>query len=221
MRTPASALAALIALACAPVWAEGDRPMPPEGRPPHELRPGPEGFPPQGPHQERGMPEMDPEQREELMDFLHENLPEAAERLERVKAEAPHEYRMAMRMALHQAMKLRHLKEHDPEAFEQALKETRLDLKAEDLVRRLRKLRSHKALGPEDQKALEELRGELAKVLQEQFEIRQARREREAKQLEQRLADLRKSLAQRRENREEIIERHLRQMTGEGEGDEW
>jgi hypothetical protein len=67
----------------------------------------------------------------------------------------------------------------------------------------------------------EQIANEIAKKLEEVFNLKEAMRERQAQEIERELERIRSLLQKRRENRERIIERRLRQLTGEEEAFEW
>ncbi len=60
-----------------------------------------------------------------------------------------------------------------------------------------------------------ELRGQLAEVVEQHFQLRHERREREIQRLEQQLERLRDSMRKRSERRAEIIQQRVNQLSGE------
>ena len=67
----------------------------------------------------------------------------------------------------------------------------------------------------------ETIKGQLAKVLEEQFDQRQKRHEEEIKQLEAQIKKLKDLVNKRQENRREIIGARLNQIVKESQGLGW
>ncbi|HUT24890.1 MAG TPA: hypothetical protein VM492_11150 [Sumerlaeia bacterium] len=67
----------------------------------------------------------------------------------------------------------------------------------------------------------ERIANEIAKRLQEAFNLKEAMRERQAQEIERELERIRSLLQKRRENRERIIERRLHELIGGEEALEW
>jgi len=67
----------------------------------------------------------------------------------------------------------------------------------------------------------ERIANEIAKRLQEVFNLKEAMRERQAQEIERELERIRSLLQKRRENRERIIERRLHELIGGEEALEW
>ena len=215
----ALSLAALLGLA-APARAE-DR----EDRRDDQQESGPDRRkrlqPPPSPapepeHRENFPPSHSAENRESLLAFAKEFIPDALALIEEVKRDNPQEGQKAMEGMFPHLQNLRMLKAHDPELFESALQETRFEIQAQRTVRQIMKLRMQNKEGE-----TKPLREQLLKILEQQFAIREARRELEIHKLEKRIAEIKATLEQRRKTREDIIARHLKQMVGEGEGCEW
>jgi hypothetical protein len=65
------------------------------------------------------------------------------------------------------------------------------------------------------------LRGNLASVITQLFDLREMNRQEEVKRMEAELARLKETLVQRQKNRSSIIERRIQQLTGEAGAMEW
>lgn len=81
------------------------------------------------------------------------------------------------------------------------------------------------ALGLKYQKAekgdRDKLKGELKEKLNELFELREANRKEEVGDLEERLKDLKTTLQERRDNKDEIVKKRMQELTGESRNNEW
>ena len=98
------------------------------------------------------------------------------------------------------------LQHEDPEMFALAKADVDMENQTRQLVDQY-----HRAVGDADR---EQLRGKLAAVVENHFEVRQQRRVLEVKRLEAQLQRLRDSLRKRGEERQKIIEQHISQLLG-------
>jgi hypothetical protein len=143
---------------------------------------------------------------EELYEWLSEVAPGRAEELRRLREEEPQRYRDAIRFSIRWMRMMRRLQEKDPEAYEAEIRIVRLESRSQELARRYREAHSD-----EERRQIEQ---ELTGVLNDLFDVREARREREIRQLERHLAEMREQLQRRRQNKTAIVERRLRALTG-------
>jgi hypothetical protein len=73
----------------------------------------------------------------------------------------------------------------------------------------------------QDEAARKMLRGNLASVITQLFDLREMNRQEEVKRMEAELKRLKDTLVQRQKNRADIIERRIQQLTGEAGAMEW
>jgi hypothetical protein len=171
-----------------------------------------EKFPPgpPGPHRPDAMDEA---ARGRMLDdirgWLKEHEPSTAERLNALAAERRwDEYDRTLREAWGRVSEMRELQARNPKEFERVMKVNRLEADSRRLGDELRRT-------PAEQKEKrQELTDGLTKVLGELFELREGARWRELEDLEARVKELRKMLGERRQNRERIIEKRLRELSG-------
>ena len=103
--------------------------------------------------------------------------------------------------------------EHRPHLFTWKAEESGLSRQAEVFARQLAEAKSD---GDR-----EKLKGQLAEVLEKQFDQRQKRHEEEIKQLEAQIKKLKDLVDKRQENRREIINARLTQIVKESQGLGW
>lgn len=153
-----------------------------------------------------------PEQEQEALQFAQEFDPPLAEHLSELKIERPDRYKREIGRLLKEKMRLERLQRKDPERYEQVFKIHSMEAKSKALGRRYRE-------ADEAEKA--KIKTQLQSLLGELFDLRNLDREEEVSRLEKRLDELRRSLAMREKNKEQIIERRLLQLTGEKSYLEW
>jgi hypothetical protein len=103
--------------------------------------------------------------------------------------------------------------EHRPHIVTWSAEENNISRRAEVLARQLAEAKSD---GDR-----EKVKGQLAEVLEKQFDQRQKRHEEEIKQLEAQIKKLKDLVDKRQENRREIISRRLDQLVKESQGLGW
>jgi ABC-type phosphate transport system auxiliary subunit len=99
-----------------------------------------------------------------------------------------------------------HLEQFDPEMYALVKADYELNLKSEEISKQLRQL-------PRDQRV--QLKGELAKVVYEHFDVRQKRRELQIKRMEEELKKLRDAVSKRNESRDLIVRKRQAELTNE------
>lgn len=171
-----------------------------------------------GPDFRRRRPvELTDEQIQERLEILQEIHPELAERMENLRDENPERVSRALNEQAFWLGRFVELKRTDPVLYELTVENVKLDRASRDLARRYR--RAHEA-GDDNQ--VRAIRGEMAAVLEQHFDVRQKMRQHELQVIEQRLQTMRKSLAERLESRDQLIAQRLEQLTGESrERIEW
>jgi hypothetical protein len=105
------------------------------------------------------------------------------------------------------------LQKENPVRFERESKIRDLERQSHELGESYRKA--------QDEATRKTVRSNLANVLTQLFDLREMNRQEEVKRLEAELKRLKDTLAQRQQNRANIIERRIQQLTGEAGAMEW
>lgn len=163
--------------------------------------------------QEREVLYLNPEQEEETLEYLKEFHPGRGGDLLLLKASRPERYWAFLSRAFREMRYLEDLKEKDPERYERVFQEKKLEREAWNLSRQYRQT--------EDDKEKARLKEELKSLLDQVFDFRQMNRQEEIEKLEKRLAELKENNQKRLANKDEIIQRRLKQMLGDEKGMEW
>jgi hypothetical protein len=145
---------------------------------------------------------LDRGQLDEVRAYAKEFEPALFHRMQDAR---PEELARLVAEAHHRMQELRELKERNPEEFQRRLDMARVDQKCWALVDTLRKC------DPEDRP---ELKAKLLEALTQLFDMREEARGRELRELERRVAEVRKALEKRRENKSKIIEKRAEEMLG-------
>jgi hypothetical protein len=197
---------------------DGDRPRPPgaprdgdQPRPPGPPRDGEPGRPP-GPRDggRRPVPPFNPE---EVRGWLQENEPETLRRLNQLQDDGRREE--AQRILADASMRmhdLAELKQRDPKAFEKVQEMRRLEREGRDLAEKARQ-------GSPEEKNASVMK--LQENLSKQFDLREEQRVREIGELKRRVESLEKSLAERKANKDKIVDKRRREMMGERVDEDW
>jgi len=170
----------------------GDRP--PHGGPPDRDGDGPRGF----------APPLDPEQQRQALAVLRDLAPHMAERIEQaLKTGRPRAELLLRRMypRLHRLVELRRENER---LYELKVADQRQMFEWMHLRRQI--VDAHR---DGDEARLAELRDQARAKAREHFALRQELREHELARLEQRMEELRDELAERRAQKDQLIEQHL------------
>ncbi len=137
---------------------------------------------------------MTPAERERVMDFVHEQLPELAEHVSRGDGA----FKPWMRRHIGEILEMMEMVEHDPERGALMIHERRLDIQLNRLARHYAKSRE-----PEQRAQIEK---EMTRACTEWVDLRHRRREMQIQELEQRLQTLRKRHERASEMRDQRIE---------------
>jgi len=184
-------------------------------RPDRRFRDGPQAFdrrPNANPDREPlGVPpalwrRMTPGERERVMDFIRENLPELAEHLSRGTGA----FKPWMRRHIGEIVEMMEIMERDPERGELMIHERRLDMQMNRLAREYATSRD-----PDLRARLEK---EMTRACAEWVDLRHRRREIQIQELEQRLEALRKRHERASEMREQRIEIEVARRLERAEG---
>jgi polyhydroxyalkanoate synthesis regulator phasin len=165
---------------------------PPHHGPPNGRRPfGRRHVPPM-------FRELTDEQIEEILAFVKEKMPWRYDNLTKWQEEKPEFFRRMCRRLRFEIGQLKRLKKENPKAYEAALEEHRLRARAAELAARARQA--------ESDEAREKTKAELRGVLERLFDAEGKAREAQIHELEERIAHLRRQLAERAEKRDRIID---------------
>ena len=204
----------LPALVCAYAWAQSEtgEPVTPGGRPRGvQMRAGVRagGEVPLGGPMRKGdrMMALSPEQRQKFMEFLREYDPRVLQQLKKTQAERPGEFGKRLSGEWRRLGQLMMLREKDPKLFGALIKQRDLSRESRELASSVR------AAKTEEEK--EALREELAENLNQIYDLQQEMWEEKIAALEKRLNELREMLEKRAQHRGEIIERRIKELTGE------
>jgi len=108
---------------------------------------------------------------------------------------------------------LQRVKEEDPVRYERELQIRKLEEESRDLGRSIRKSK--------DESEKKQLRADLNKLLSNLFDLRELNRQDEIDRLRAELERLQQTLAKRQKNKVAIVERRLKQLTGEADDLDW
>jgi hypothetical protein len=188
----------------------------PEGRPRPPLPPPPRGAPEEGPPRDR-------EQRrpgkppagfpEEARAWLREYEPGTFRQLQAMEEQG--RFEDVQRLLLDAGARMREtrdLKDRDPKAWERMQELRTMERRSFDLADRAR------SAAAADR---ERLQVELKELLGKLFDAREEQRGRELGEMKRRVAEIEKNLAERKANREKIVEKRRRELMGETLGEEW
>ena len=112
-----------------------------------------------------------------------------------------------MRKLFAETTKLQEMRQRDPEGFELAVQQRRLDRQVRTLGAELRTAK--------EQGERERIANELRATLDQLFEVRETLREREIKGLEEKIKELRALAKKRRDHKAEVIEHRIKQLSGQ------
>lgn len=158
------------------------------------------------------------EEMQEVLELLKEQDPQLAERLEAMRQSDPQRAQQMLRPHVPGLMRLVYLKRTDPEHFRLRMQDIKLERQSRELAQQIRALSS----GPQSsEQQVNRLRGELAVVLDQQFEVRQQLQEKMVQELQQRLERLRQEVEQRKGQKDQLIEQRLEDLLKRDEGPKW
>lgn len=161
------------------------------------------------------MPDVDltPEMEKEALEYLAKLNPRGAEELRGMKAINQRVYTDRLRQIFREKYHLERLQKEDPVRFERESKIRELERQSHELGESYRKT--------PDEAMRKTIRGNLANLTAQLFDLREMNRQEEVKRMEAELKRLKDTLAQRQNNRADIIERRIQQLTGEAGAIEW
>lgn len=154
------------------------------------------------------------QKREEIMEFIEKYAgPERIRRLNELRLRKPEEYRRHLKRAMMRKRDLERLKEKEPELYEKSLQILELRRESFELVEKYK--------DAETDKEKEKIKTELSRVVSEQFDLREEVRGARIKRLEEKITRLKEELAERKKNRDEIIERRIDELIDENDYMRW
>lgn len=153
------------------------------------------------------------DQEKEATEFLRKDSPGIAAGLDELKKSAPEDYRRQVRSAYYDKRELDRLKLRHPERYESARREKGLDRQSRFLARRYPRATTDAER--------EQIRTELAGVLDQAFDLREARRKETIERLERELAELRQTSEKRQQNKSQIVTRRMEELLGRDDDLRW
>lgn len=153
------------------------------------------------------------EEQNKVIEYFSAIEPDIAERLNKLKHNAPVVYIERMQELYRNMHFLERLKEEDPDRYKQAVELRKLEAQSHQLARQYRKSESDN-----EKKSLKQ---ELRTILDRLFDLKELEKEEEIKRIKNELERLQKGVAERRANKQQIIELHLEQITGKAHLYEW
>lgn len=187
----------------------------PDGPPPHEhdrdfdeLRKS-EGDSDDRSDDRRRRSRMSDEQIESARQIVQRLYPEMTEQLEQLHAEDPAELRRTIERRFPRVRYLVKLQEKDPEMFELRMADITLGRQIETLAEQVRQ-----AHLDDDKDAYKARREQLEDKVADHFDARQAIRELEIQMLERRVEELKDRLDEHDDDRDDLIERRVEELTG-------
>ena len=148
-------------------------------------------------------------QMPEIIRFAAAEFPDIHQRLEKGRGIMPmqevHEVVLFLK-------RMQDLQENNPEMYQAEKTIHQLEQEVNTLAITIRKV-----AGKDSAKQHDTLKTKLGEL----FDLREKKREMEARQIEAELKNIRELLAKRKTNRDAIIQKRLKELTGESEGQEW
>jgi hypothetical protein len=148
-------------------------------------------------------------QMPEIVQFAAAEFPDLHQRLEKGRGTMPMQEVQEVVLFL---KRMQDLKEDNPAMYEveKSIHQLEIETTAQATIIR-------KASAKDTTKQRETLKTKLGEL----FDLREKKRELEARQIEAELKNVRDILAKRQTNREVIIQKRLKELTGDNEGQEW
>jgi hypothetical protein len=145
--------------------------------------------------------------------WLKENEPETLRRWSQLREEGRREEAARLLAEVAPRMReLRELKERDPRGYEKMMALRRLERESMEQAEKARRA------PPEEREAAQK---KLTEMLSRLFDAREEVRLRELGELKRRVEMLEKALAERKTNKDRIVEKRRRELLGEKSEDDW
>ena len=159
------------------------------------------------PHALLAQPQQDDQHEEELLNFIKEVNPSMVEHLQRVRAINPAEYRQILGGVANQYLELKKLEATNPEAAQKAIEVAKLEGQAQVLANQYK--------GTTSSQEREELRKRIKAILPQAIEGKIALEELRVAAIEKDIKTLKDRTAQRKQNKDKIVEQKLAEITSE------
>ena len=150
---------------------------------------------------------------DEIHEFLEDNLPERAEEMKRLNEKEPEAYRHEIMMIGEMVMRYREMMEHNPELAEAFIRSHKMETECNRLAEEIRET--------EDLEKQRVLRSKLKQLLAEVFDLRLKEPEMHIQNLEKEINEMKGMIERRKANKDKIIQRRLKEMTGERNDLDW
>ncbi|MCD4784304.1 MAG: hypothetical protein K8T10_10835 [Candidatus Eremiobacteraeota bacterium] len=201
-----------LTIAQGPPPAKIDRPAGKRGGPPGKMRqhPGQKG---QGKEEALMMSLMTKEQIEKFEKWLKINDPDKYREIQDLKLARPELYLRVVSEGIRHMSFLEMMKKKDPKIYARLMSEMKLDGKMIKLAKEFRESK--------DEKRKKEIKSELTQTLNQIFDIRSKNRAREVNEMSKKIEELKQMLKKRKDNKKLIVEKKLKELTGQMEGLEW
>ena len=153
------------------------------------------------------------EEEDEALRYMEKNRPEEFERLTRLKKRNPLMYQGILGRIIRGIHFLEDLKKEDPERYKRVVHIKELEQESRRLAEKYEEI--------DDPEEKETIKTDLKNLLSDIFDLRQKEREVEIERLRKELERLQEKIIRRRENKETIVNRRLKEMTGEADYLQW
>jgi hypothetical protein len=148
-----------------------------------------------------------------LMEFYKESAPELLKELQYLKENDLPRYNTELKYLYQDMLMLERIKDTQPDRFKESLEMRRLDGRS----RRLSRLYLESKSDDEKEDLVQDLRHTLGQL----FELREKERVREMQRISEKLEKLKVETKLRRENKEQIVENRIKELTGQKSVFEW
>ncbi len=150
---------------------------------------------------------------EKVMKWLKENEPETLEKLEGLRKREPGAYYHFLHEVFMKMEQLEDLKKRDPEGYKRMVDIRKLDRKIWELVEKYKHT--------EGKEACDKIKAELKETLSKLFDLKQAQHKAEIAELEKEVSKLKEIYKHHQENKSEILEERLKELTGKKRSFDW
>ena len=181
----------------------------PEGRGNDGMGPDKQPGLPANPEKIKQMEEM----REKVLEFAKEFHPEKVKDLRKLHQDNPEEFRNEMRELRQEMEKMEKLEKENPERFKALVHRKDLRARCAELSK------AYRETNEPGRKA--EIRKELRPAIAELFDMREKTKERDVKEMEENVKKAVEIQKERQQNRDAIIDDHMREILGEPDPMKW
>lgn len=154
----------------------------------------------------------DPQQREELMQFIREIRPEFAAKLEEWQKSEPRAFRAVIGHLLMQAVDTFHERDRDVQLYELRKEDLRTSILVVEKSTEVRAIQMSEPKGQADSEKLTKAKAELRELMGKGYDARVRVREYEADKLAKRLDETRSRIQETKDVREQMIDKAVTQL---------